>query len=988
MKVNYSIQAAVLDEFVHESDLDQDPDGVQVVLSTLKKRDDLADYFFSRRPSASWAPLLLRDGFFDTPPGLELVDNGYRIPGWRLSRYLSDVASNVPDVVVQVVNRIETDNANVCADLVKALSRIPANQVVPILAKVIAWLDKNMVGWGFDTEVFDLIAYLAREGEIKGALRLFQALSEPVPFQPNISTAQAGAQALAQSKFEQTRPLERYWWGPVQILGAKAPQQLAEILESDLIKALELESTGRGKQNAFLDSWWRSAIEESTQDTIREYKDDLLISLRDLLVEWVRGGTEPALAFVRKLWKSDYAILQRLAIDVIRVNCHHFKSEVSEILTFAEILDDTRLHHEVFLLLRDCFSILDKQAQHSVLTNILAGPDPARTKELAESVHREYGKDVEEYAQRHDALWIRDRLWMIRDSLSHPESDQLAQMIGELGEPEHPEFLVWSSGAFFVQDQSPLSLEKLSRMSDDEILDYAQTWNPTDRFGSGPERLSHEGFAEKLAEFLLTHPDRSALVPQLAKLRPPYAFKFYHRLGELIKDGQSIQWREVLDLSDRIVANSSANEDQSEEYTSWRSVKVIMIDGFDQALGSDSQELDGDTLQRIRDLLLTLIYDPDPNEQADNPSEGWFGYGDPMTIALNHVRPRALMSLLEYALRRARMNRAQLAAKDGSPDSHWEPVVRDAVTAKLDRTKDASWSVHSVYGRFLPKLYFIDNAWLEEHLDQILPQGNGATDAQYFAAAWDSYVLNKVSANLFDLLRQKYVRAILNLAEGQVTRTHLDVTRHLAEHILSEYLTLDYELLSPPGDRNLLRLFMEHAPSKARGSAIWVLWQWFKDDKDFRKEKWTRARALWAWRTQEASVRGYPPDFDDEFTWFAHFPALAIDLESMQSLWPLLQGLLPYITRDKRGAGWMAIEEYLAKKVESDPVNVIKYYRLMHEQPAVPPWLFYGDEAEKIMRGALDAPEAREQAIELADLLARRKNFRFLELVKTYQGPN
>lgn len=985
-KVNFNIQAAILDEFAHLGDLSKDPKGVQVVLSAIKSRDDLADYFFTQRPSASWAPLLLEQGFFSSPPEPEKVENGYNIPVWRLSHYLADVAASVPEVVIRVVNEIHTKNALVCADLVKALSRIPADLVPQTLDKVIVWINANLIGWGFSTEIFDLVTYLASNNETGGALQLFRVLSEPLPSSYVVDYQGVISQAEARSRFEQFRSVERFWSEPLHALGSKVPQQLSEILEANLIKAIELENIVRGRPADTPDDWSRHAIEDTDQDRLQsDYKYNLLLALRDTLAKWVQSGSESAIEFVRRLLQHKYSLLKRLAIHLIRENAEFFKGELSDLLTSKDNLDDVHIHHEFFLLLASGFPLLAREHQHTVLANILRGPDETRTRELAEWANKHRGANIDDYTKNFIGTWTRDRLWMIGEYLPDDAKANLRELTSEFGEPKHPEFLGWSTGAFWVQNRSPISGKEFASMSTEQILAFIRSWKPAPESQIGPEVLSHEGLAEALTEFLLSPEYGGGLIERLVDLPPVYASKFYLRLEEEVKAGRFMHWHEVLDLATAISNLQTNLGTENDEYVNWRGVKTEIAGLIETALKSDKVDLASDVMTQMRDVLLKLIYDADPDATADNPQEGWVGAGDPLTIALNHVRPRALTALFEYAHRWANVYKA-VTQQTGQSVSRWEFEVKQAITDKLDRIKDPSWSVHCLYGLYLPLLYWLDKAWLDEHLDDILPESIGEESTRYFMAAWDSYVLNNVHAWTFEYLRQKYVHGILNLSEGKVTHTHLEPDKHLAAHLLSEYLHTDYDLQAPAGSKNLLRLFMEKAPPRSRGSAIWLLWHWLSDDERLRKRSWSKVRALWAWRTQEASIKSFPVDFADEFTWFAYLPKVVHDIETIESLWPLLQGLLPYIARGERGAGWMVIEEYLALAVEHDPVNVIKYYRLMHEQPSVPKWLFYGNESEKIIRGVLAAPETRDQAIELADFLARRKNFRFLELVKTYKG--
>jgi hypothetical protein len=105
--------------------------------------------------------------------------------------------------------------------------------------------------------------------------------------------------------------------------------------------------------------------------------------------------------------------------------------------------------------------------------------------------------------------------------------------------------------------------------------------------------------------------------------------------------------------------------------------------------------------------------------------------------------------------------------------------------------------------------------------------------------------------------------------------------------------------------------------------------------------------------------------------WFARLPLIAPEFETIVSLWPLLEGLVPYINRSEyRGMLWDSLEEYLAKEVERDPVRTIQFYRLMHSQLKRITW-FEHKEARKIIVTAVNHRESKQEAISLIDMIAR-----------------
>ena len=110
---------------------------------------------------------------------------------------------------------------------------------------------------------------------------------------------------------------------------------------------------------------------------------------------------------------------------------------------------------------------------------------------------------------------------------------------------------------------------------------------------------------------------------------------------------------------------------------------------------------------------------------------------DVLTIALNVTRGKAIEALLQYALHVARAS-LQEPEQASKLRSRMEDKVRDKLTEKLDKRVDPSLAVHSLFGKYLPNLHYLDKEWLNSSLERIFPRRPEMTD--YWKAAWDGYM--------------------------------------------------------------------------------------------------------------------------------------------------------------------------------------------------------------------------------------------------------
>ena len=359
----------------------------------------------------------------------------------------------------------------------------------------------------------------------------------------------------------------------------------------------------------------------------------------------------------------------------------------------------------------------------------------------------------------------------------------------------------------------------------------------------------------------------------------------------------------------------------------------------------------------------------------------------PATGSINYVRPLTLGTLIEYAVRRVRRPAPDATATEPPGPPRLEPEVKAVLTRKLRRDEDPSWSVHAIYGAYLPTLYWLDQQWLESRLDRVFPTGDEDSERWRFAVAWGSYVgvnPSRVHRPLFEAVRGKYLRALENLQAGYVTRSYQMPVRNLAIHLTEEYLWSDYDIRSEEGQESLIARFFQAASPEERGSPAWWLWRIGEQNQSRFHASWSRVRALWEWRARKASESNHTTDFDDEMRYFAHLPSVAPQCETLRSLWPLLEGVLLHVSRSQyRDIGWHSLEGYLAAEVERDARRAMQFYRLMHDQlPRPRRW--YPAEARTILEAAVANSDSRDDALALIDTIYRWGDPQFLDIAEPY----
>lgn len=978
-------QAAVLDRYIKSDKPHADADTLEVIVEALRADGGLRDYFFRRAPHPAWAPVLWGHGFFSNPPTPQKLNDNYLRQFWPEQDYLISVAAQVPEVVVGHLQAIPEDSGYI-DQAIRGLCLIPGVTAEAAVPRVLAWLEDDRTATAVLGATPELIKHLVAEGRPVPALDLFRELTAPksAPNPKEVAGHIIGGEVV--SKFSLGAAMCEEVGELVELLKAAGYGRAVAVLEVHLCAAVRMEAATRRLKESQVWSFLEDPLDDASPYTDREYKNHLVRWLRDTLEAWVTAGAPAVRPLIKRYLSESQTILRRLGFHLLQKFPEPYRGLVAQELRRVKNSDDWDIRNEFLKLLRNGYPVLGEKDRQGLTSRICRGLPLKEKQQWKRWVREKASAEDAAYVENLEKRWIRDRLAMIKEHLQGEPALLLERLIGEVGEPDYPDPRRRYPVAYHVTEISPLPAEELVTMSPEELIRFVGEWQPGPEREVGSQRVTSRGLARTVADVMLGDLEKFGdYLFSVARMRYEFADALFDRLTNT--DLYPVPWESKVSLCERLLGDETVRTDLSRRHDGgWVGVRQAMLRVIETWFDESKHPVPADYLPRVREVLLLLTDDPDPQPEDERPEEGVYREKNPSVIAWSHVRPSALSTLIDYARYRAWL--LQQAAGGGDPagpaPNRLEPVVRETLTRKLDRRADPSPAVHSVYGRWLPQLLWLDQEWLEAHVEQIFPEGDGEEAKWLYAAAWDSYMRfsETVSIARVEMLRQKYERAIDNLSKGFVTRTSPQPARKLANHLFIKYLHADYELRSPAAQDSLIVKFYARLSAPQHADAAWVLWKLCDVNRDRLDDYWPRARALWQWRVDAASSANHPADFDDEMSWFTLLLKIAHGRETMTSLWPILEGILPHVARPgTRHHGWDEVEEYLAKEVERDPVNAIRYYRLMHTYRAESAWAFFGDkDADKIIETAADSEEAEQEALDLIDLLGRHKNYRYMEI--------
>lgn len=923
----------ILDE-VKTWDAAENEELTDVVLEKLEERETLYNYFFSNPPHPSWAIALRERGKFENPPDV-------------LLQYLMNLAPEHPDIVSDVLPAVETDDRHTLALVVVVIRELPVEYAEELLHLVQESVTDTQPDWHSFQSV-ELMQELVESGETEAGMELLESLLQPrEPLEGEPGTVQPVSDLYdLKSAFDDILPS----------LVESEGEQLINLLESRLEAAIEVEAEIKGRDMDTVTGPLHTDIggADFEDTTYSNFKNLLIGTLLAAVEQWIEANPADESRPARiEQFLDDITLFNRIGLHLLNQYKEHFQPLVRRELLNEENYGELWVKEDFLRLLRDGYPILPEPDQQRVLDIITSVP----VRETLEEGARQRSEELDEYtaeelAEESVDRWVRDRLWVIRDHLPQEKQEELDRLVNELGEPDNVLSFISTRGGF-VSQESPLSVEELEQRPPEQVIDYCieepfetTGWDETE--AGELQEISSQGLAETVTQVILDNPNRfQQHIPRLQEASSVYARELFDGLREKIEDSEytEFDWTPFLKLGETVVSNP-------EHWTAPARKSVARL--LREAYGNDDHEAIYNHNDHVKQLLFTLINDPDPDEEREHPPEGHAGYNNPLHVALNSVRPIGVDALLIFAGKTAQHRGYRGYSEEDS--SGFDPDIREQVQTIINT---ASLSIRSTIGRRLHLLWYLDHPIVQENLSTLFPRSQSTRDKTRFAAAWDAYVASHPPhEDLYPRLRACYLHGIDLMTANENTAIS-GADDGLVRHLLSAYLR-DMEDLSAD-DSLIVYLYEQDEPDMARQIA-WQLWRWGNDSEEIRDE-WEKVKRLWEWRlTQVEGPERYAP----EFQWFVEWVPLVEDQITFEAIVDLLEETTPFIAFERRS--WETLESYLADRANTHPEEAIQIYTELIEQDARPSWIEFSDNTTAILEAGVAAGGTTEHmALDIAE---------------------
>jgi hypothetical protein len=937
----------------------------------------------------AWLEPLEKHDYFRHPPSAERSSDeaegttSVRFPYWPQSEFLvhtarSGLNEHSSERLAQIAaNLPETDNATINEDLAYVALALPpelAAQLAPRLGRA---LESSSAGF-FPDRVASLVIKLLEGSETAPGLLLARKLLalHSVPVAP----LELGGEVL---RFSPTvhgffddwmyeRIVERLTPVLAAVLGQEALDLVCDLLDDAI--ALSRKEDDPGPPLDRSTHWWPNLDEtDESKRVVAGIRATLVTSLRSLNHQLVAENPQDIAPQVLALVQArTWRIYRRLELDLVRTFASNIPALVERYLVDRELMDIEPLLPEYSRLSAERFSTLSPEAQQRVLQGIDEGLD----RELIAGAFRRSGleptpEDMEREVRR--LQW--ERLSAIRDALPASAREGYNALESEFGSPLVAEPQTQETP--FIGPTSPVSVEDLTAMSVADIVAYLAGWQPTEGIGAP----TPDGLGRVIEVSVQQNPARFTRdARQFINLDPTYVRSLVGGLRDAIRTNAAIDWTPVIDLcvwavgQPRDIAGRDPSGHNADPSWGWarKEIARLILEGFVDSPNAIPLEL----RPHVWAVLEKLVADPDPSPEDEERY-----LEDPLDYGLNTVRPSALEAVIFYA--GWVKKHVEAGAVDGAT---WQgfstvPEVATVLGAHLDPTHDPSVSVRSVYGQYLPGLIYLDQEWVRNNVEQILPK---APDQVTLSdAAWEAYLVrNPAHRSSFDLLEAEYRNATLRLpdeTERWPWRGRTSPTKKLGEHLTAAYMWGWIDLDASEG---LLSDYFAQAPPAIRAYLVeWIGRELTRSLILAGPSEMTRLMALWESRITAAEAADNPEPFKDEtaeFGWWFISGRFDGKWAASQLQRILLLGIKPAFV--------FRVISRLAELTDQTPLATVGSLNLMLQVEDLSDFELSSsiDEITTILNAAMSCndADAKQVALEAANRLVARGFTGFAQLIR------
>jgi hypothetical protein len=794
--------------------------------------------YFLTRASPLWLPLMRERGYFASPPAVQIDESRAVTAPWPESAYLARVASEAPDVAVEVAEALpETDNPWVNHDVVKTTLAMPASESKRLVPRVIRAMSSRF-GILIPSDVGRLVSHLAAGREVDAAFEVATALLAGL--------VRSGEEGRTLDTHTFAAILEADLPSLVAVDGPRALSLVCNLLAETIATGFSASSGDLAGQDA--SHVWRESIEGDSIVDEFDPKSALAQAVWTTAQQLLKSQSSDIGQVVDVLSDRGWLIFRRIILTLLADYGQGRPDLVEGALTDRALMNSRQAESEFLGLMSAQSGVISEQAGHAVLALVREGPD---LRPLLETYRaRNEGKEPPEaVTSEYVGKWQLKRLVAASPILTAEAQALHDRLVLEHGSvPTPTETRARAARTIFIP--SPISVDDLVRKTAEDLVTTLNEWEPARDDFLGPSRGTLSTALASAIDQDAT--SRSAEALKFIGLEPVYASAVINGFHFAANRRTALEWTPVVNLSAWIgrQAATEATEMTDDSWRLWRDARAHTMSLLTIGLRTQPNGIQPVCAPVLWPAVATACEDPDPDVGEEDRA---CAAGDTLSgLALNRVRPLAIEAAIAFGVwRRIHDQQADLSALTGIMDR------------ELDVPADtARRSVRWVIGQYYPHLVFLDREWAANSVARIFPDGD--TQKLLWTAAWNGYIsYAPLSKDVFRILRGQYARAVSELDPYVEEQRANPYGFRLGVHLVQHYLAGEIEL---DGADGLLKGFYAKAPLAVREQLASGFGRDLQNISD--NTVLSRLKELWDFRSDSAAAAGDVAELAAFGVWF------------------------------------------------------------------------------------------------------------------------
>lgn len=787
------------------------PAEIKIIVDVYLKKESYQNYFFSQLENIEWLSYLYHYGFFRyNPEPIEIPKQvgAFTTPYWRPLNYLEKTS-------LQITDETNARFGNIIMNIIRNHSKYDEND---------KRVENYITDWSFVKIMSNLPQKYITIDDIKYISNYFDVDSDRTLLASGIGKSllpnliEAGEKEKVAGLLEII--IKNKWINqePISIIDDYWFNELIEENKSEICNLLPFEAAKVFVNQIFriishnieeFDNVWIAAIEDHPQNSFPDrYQNILVRATRDFILQAANEEPENVKELIIELLEKEHPIFKRIAIYIISTNWNNYSILFWKYFE-KEIFDDISIKHEIYELFNNNFNNLTEEQTYTIIDWI-------------ENCHywlpNEYPEEKQMLLARTKQNWLH----AIKDSEFQKAKERYDYYKDITNtEPEHPSFSCWKGeGGVQVGGISPLKVDKLLEMANQDISDYLKKYVNEDKWFNKP---SKEGLGDALLEAIKTNPVKFSLdLHPFLDVPQRYQYKTMWGFVEAWKSNKEFDWNSVLNFCREIISKDDFwSCIYAETESNYRELIISQIATLiEEGTKDDNHPYDETYLPLTEKIIYKIILEVGSNIK----------YPDDLSMSVaNSSKGRIFTAAIVYSLKYARLNK-------GSLEIRWPIKIKDEFTKRLDKTFDNSLEFSFVLGMYLPNLMYLDKKWVEENISRIFPIEN----KDHWKAAMEGYVLyTKVHTDIYHLVKNDghYFNAIRTDFRKE------EVRERIIQHVCIGFLNGMEDLTN---HESLFSIILKDWRTKEISEIISFFWMLRKSEKLADDQ---RAKILLFWDT-------------------------------------------------------------------------------------------------------------------------------------------